>query len=48
MEQHAGALDMAEESRPEPGAFVGILDQPGNVGQHELAIVEPDHAQIGG
>ena len=37
MEQHAAALDMAEEAVAEAGAFVRALDQAGNVGEHEFA-----------
>ena len=37
MQQHAAALDMAEEAVAEPGALVRALDQAGNVGEHELA-----------
>ena len=40
MQQHAAALDMAEEPVAEAGAFVGALDQAGNIGQHEFAAVD--------
>ena len=36
MQQHAAALDMAEEARAEARALVRALDQAGNVGQHEI------------
>ena len=35
VDQHAGALQMAQESDPQPRAGVGSLDQPGDVGQRE-------------
>ncbi len=35
------------ERLAEAGALVRALDQPGNVGYHELALVNPDDAQIG-
>ena len=37
MQQHAAALDMAEEAVAEAGALVRALDQAGNVGEHEFA-----------
>ena len=37
VQQHAAALDMAEEARAEPRALVRALDQARNVGQHEIA-----------
>ena len=37
MQQHAAALDVAEEPVAEAGAFMRALDQAGNVRQHELA-----------
>ena len=40
------ALDVGEEVVPEAGALVGALDQPGDVGDHELAVVaveRPEH-----
>ena len=36
MQQHAAALDMAEEARAEAGALVRALDQARDVGQHEV------------
>ena len=39
MQQHAAALDMAEEAVAEAGAFMRAFDQAGNVGQHEFAAV---------
>ena len=37
MQQHAAALDMAEEAVAEAGALMGALDQARNVGEHEFA-----------
>ena len=39
VQQHAAALDMAEEAVAEAGAFMRALDQAGNVGEHEFAAV---------
>ena len=46
MQQHAAALDVAEEAVAEAGAFVRAFDQAGDVGQHELAAVALDHAEL--
>ena len=46
MQQHAAALDVAEEAVAEARAFVRAFDQAGNVGQHELAAVALDHAEL--
>ena len=37
VQQHAAALDVAEEAVAEARAFCGAFDQAGNVGEHELA-----------
>jgi hypothetical protein len=37
MQQHAAALDMAEEAVAEAVALMRALDQAGNVGEHHLA-----------
>ena len=47
MQQHAAALDVAEEAVAEAGALVRAFDQAGNVGQHEFAAVALDHAELG-
>jgi hypothetical protein len=41
VQQHAAALDMAEEAVAEAGALMGALDQAGDVGEHELAPRRP-------
>ena len=46
MEQHAAALDMAEEAVADPGALGRALDQAGNVGDHELALLVAHHAEL--
>ncbi len=46
MQQHAAALDMAEEAVAEAGALMRAFDQAGNVGQHEFAAVDADHAEL--
>ena len=38
---------MAEKSRAEPGAFVGALDQPRNVGKHEVDVAGAHDTEIG-
>ena len=47
VQQHAAALDVAEEARAEPGAFVRALDQARNVGQHEVEARRAHHAEVG-
>ena len=43
---HAAALDMAEETVAEAGALVRAFDQAGDVGEHELAAVDRDDAEL--
>ncbi len=48
MDQHAGALDVAEELVAQPDAAVGPLDEAGQVRQHEGALAADRHqAEIG-
>ncbi len=44
--QHPGALDVAEKAVPEASAGAGPFDQAGDVGHHELEVVESDHSQV--
>ncbi len=44
---HAGALDVAQELVAQPAARVRALDQAGDVGQHEIAVIDHHHAQVG-
>ena len=46
MQQHTAALDMAEEAVAEPDAFMRVLDQPGQIGEHELALVDAHDAEL--
>ena len=47
VQQHAGALQMLEETDAEARAFRGAFDEPGNVRHHEAALVAArDHAEI--
>ena len=46
MQQHAAALDMAEEAVAEAGALMRALDQAGNIGQHEFAAVGIHDAEL--
>ena len=46
MEQDAAALDMAEKTVAEPGAFMGAGDEARNVRQDELAAIDRDHAEL--
>src|SRR5690625_1270467 len=41
MQQHATALDVAEEACAEPGALAGALDHVGDSCQHEFLVVHP-------
>src|SRR6516164_10553694 len=47
MQEHAAALDMAEETVAQPRAFVCALDQARNIGEYELAAVDLDYAELG-
>src|SRR6185312_5896775 len=47
MDQNASALDVAEEAVSYPGTFMGALDQTGNIGQNEVALADPDDAEVG-
>ena len=48
MDQHAAALDMAEETVAEAGPLMGPLNQPGDVGQDEFAVAPAHDAELGG
>ncbi len=45
MHEQPRALDVGEEVMAEPDAVGGALDQPGNVGDHELAVVTMQRAE---
>ncbi len=45
--QQPAALDVGQELVPQPGAVAGALDQPRDVGHHQLALVGLDRAQHG-
>ena len=47
MDQHPGALDMAEEAVADAGALGRALDQAGNVGEHEVDALVTDDAELG-
>src|SRR5579862_4342572 len=46
MQQHTAALDMTEEAVAEADAFMGAFDQAWNVGEHEFAAADVDHAEL--
>src|SRR5262245_2489096 len=46
MQEDAAALDMTEEAVAEARAFVRAFDQTRNIGEHELALVDRDHAEL--
>ena len=46
VEEDAAALDMAEEAVANAGALGRALDQPGNVGEDELAAAARDDAEL--
>ena len=48
MEEHAAALDVAEEARAAPAALVSALDQAGDVGKHELLLAQAHDAEVRG
>ena len=45
MHEQAAALHVGQELVPEPGAGAGSLDQAGDVGDHELAVVPLERAE---
>ena len=45
VDEQPRALDVGEEVVAEPGAVAGALDQPGDVGEHELALVGVERAR---
>ena len=45
MHEQPRALDVGEEVVAEPGALAGALDQAGDVGDDELALVGVEHAE---
>ena len=47
VDEQPAALEMGEELVPEAGALGGALDQPGDVGEHQLAVVQLDRPQVG-
>ena len=47
MQEHAAAFDMAEKTVAETVPLVRAFDQSGDVGQHEFATVDIDHAKLG-
>jgi len=47
MQEHAAALDVAEETVAESRAFMRPLDQAWNIREYELAAVDLDHAELG-
>ena len=44
--EHARALDVAEELVAEPAALGRALDEPGDVGEHELVVAEAHDAEV--
>ena len=47
VDEQPGALDVREEVVAEAGALAGALDQPRDVGEHELAVVGLERAEHG-
>jgi hypothetical protein len=45
--EHAGPFDVAEEAVAQAPAGGGAFDQPRNVGEHELVLVEAHDAEVG-
>ena len=46
-DQHPGPLDVAQELVAEAPTLAGALDEAGDVGDHELGVVGPHHAEVG-
>src|SRR5262249_59820354 len=47
MQEHAAALDMPEEAVAQPCALMSALDEAGDIGEHEFAAIDFDHAELG-
>ncbi len=47
MDQKPGALYVAQELMAQASACVGPLNEAGNVGQDEIAVVHRHHTQVG-
>ena len=45
MDERPTTLDVGEELVAEPGALGGALDQPGDVGEHELSLAVVDRPE---
>ena len=46
MQDHAGALGMAEETRAQARAFMRAFDQAGQIGDHEIGAADAHHAEL--
>ena len=46
MQDHAAALGVAEEAVAEADAFMRAFDQPGQIGEHEFALVDAHDAEL--
>ncbi len=47
MAEHAGALDVSEETVADADALMGTFDEPRNVGENELLAIDGGNAEIG-
>lgn len=47
MQQDAAALDMTKETIAEAKAFMRALDQAGDIGEHEFALIDAHDASPG-
>ena len=45
-DEHAGPLDVAQEPVTEPAPLRRALDEPGDVGQHHLVVLEADDPEV--
>ena len=46
MQQHVATLGVAEETVAQAGALMRALDQPGQIGEHEFALVDAHDAEL--
>ena len=44
--EHPGPLDVAQERVAEPTSLGGALDESGDVGEHELVVLEAHHSEV--
>src|SRR5262249_37580912 len=46
MENHATTLDMANKAGTDPGPSARAFEQPGQVGQYKLVVMQPNDTEL--